>query len=154
MPKGKIAPPRQEMPLQDAKERSRNFNEVALGYTREHALLEASRCLSCKKPQCMEGCPVDVDIPDFIKFIQAEDFQSAINKIKEKNNLPAICGRVCPQESQCEKYCILGKKSQPVAIGRLERYAADWELAYGEVKSNSTPPTGKKVAVVAPVLPD
>lgn len=148
MPKGKITPERQEMPLQDAKARSRNFNEVALGYNEEQALLEASRCLTCKKPQCMEGCPVDVDIPDFIKFIQEKDFQSAINKIKEKNNLPAICGRVCPQENQCEKYCVLGKKSQPVAIGRLERFIADWEMEHGEVKSISVKPTGKKVAVV------
>ncbi len=148
MPKGKITAERQEMPLQDATERSHNFNEVALGYTREQALLEASRCLTCKKPQCIEGCPVDVDIPDFIKFIQAEDFQGAINKIKEKNNLPAICGRVCPQESQCEKHCILGKKSQPVAIGRLERFVADWEMICGQGKSTPITPTGKKVAVV------
>ena len=98
----------------------------------------------------MDGCPVDVDIPAFIKYIQEEtrDFQKAIDKIKEKNNLPAICGRVCPQESQCEKYCVLGKKSQPVAIGRLERFVADWEMAHGESKSNPVKPSGKKVAVV------
>lgn len=150
MSKGKITPPRQTMPVQDAEIRSRNFNEVALGYSEEQALLEASRCLTCKKPLCMEGCPVEVDIPLFIKFIQEEsrDFQKAINKIKEKNNLPAICGRVCPQESQCEKYCILGKKSQPVAIGRLERFVADWEMAHGESKANPVKPTGKRVAVV------
>ncbi|MEN6327425.1 MAG: NADPH-dependent glutamate synthase [Syntrophomonas sp.] len=146
--KGKITPDRQVMPLQDAIVRSHNFNEVSLGYTEEQALLEASRCLTCKKPKCMEGCPVDVDIPDFIKYIQEENFQKAISKIKEKNNLPAICGRVCPQESQCEKYCVVGKKSQPVAIGRLERFVADWEMAHGEVKSISIKPTGKKVAVV------
>jgi len=148
MSKGRIKPDRQEMPLQDAIERSKNFNEVSLGYTLEQALLEASRCLTCKKPQCIEGCPVDVEIPSFIKFIQEENFQSAINKIKEKNNLPAICGRVCPQENQCEKYCIIGKKSKPVAIGRLERFAADWEMKHGDTKSNIVEPTGKKIAVV------
>lgn len=148
VPKGKVTVERQEMPLQDAAERSHNFNEVSLGYTKEQALLEASRCLTCKKPQCIEGCPVDVDIPDFIKFIQEGDFQGAISKIKEKNNLPAICGRVCPQESQCEKHCILGKKSQPVAIGRLERFVADWEMICGQGKPASITPTGKKVAVV------
>ncbi len=150
MPKGKITPPRQTMPLQDAKIRSKNFSEVALGYTEEQALLEASRCLTCKKPLCMEGCPVEVDIPGFIKFIQEEnlDFQKAINKIKEKNNLPAICGRVCPQENQCEKHCVLGKKSQPVAIGRLERFVADWEMAHGDSQSHPIVPSGKKVAVV------
>jgi len=148
--KGKITADRQTMPLQDAKIRSRNFNEVSLGYTEEQALLEASRCLTCKKPLCMDGCPVDVDIPGFIKFVQAEnrDFQKAIDKVKEKNNLPAICGRVCPQESQCEKYCVLGKKSQPVAIGRLERFVADWEMAHGDSQSNPVKPSGRKVAVV------
>ncbi len=148
MSKGKIAPERQKMPLQDAIKRSHNFNEVALGYTEEQALLEASRCITCKKPLCIDGCPVDIDIPSFINLIQAKDFQGAINKIKEKNNLPAICGRVCPQESQCEKHCVLGKKSQPVAIGRLERFVADWEMASGEVKSICIKSTGKKVAVV------
>jgi hypothetical protein len=113
---------RQDMPIQDAKERKSNFNEVALGYSEEQALLEASRCLACKKPLCVDGCPVDIDIPAFIKFISEKEYQKAIEKIKEKNNLPAICGRVCPQESQCEKLCIVGKKDKPVAIGRLERF--------------------------------
>lgn len=150
MPKGKITPDRQEMPLQDAVARSKNFDEVALGYTEAQALLEASRCLDCKKPLCMEGCPVEVDIPGFIKYIKAEnkDFQKAIDKIKEKNNLPAICGRVCPQENQCEKHCVLGKKHQPVAIGRLERFAADWEMEHGKSKTTAIQATGKKVAVV------
>lgn len=150
MPKGKITPERQGMPLQDAAARSKNFNEVALGYTEAQALLEASRCLDCKKPLCMEGCPVEVDIPGFIHYIKSEnkDFQKAIDKIKEKNNLPAICGRVCPQENQCEKHCVLGKKYQPVAIGRLERFAADWEMEHGKSKTISVRPTGKKVAVV------
>lgn len=150
MPKAKITVDRQAMPLQDPIERSRNFNEVALGYTEEQAVLEASRCLTCKKPLCIDGCPVDVDIPEFIKYIKEErrDFQKAIDKIKEKNNLPAICGRVCPQENQCEKYCVLGKKSQPVAIGRLERFVADWEMQSGESKSVAINPTGKKVAIV------
>lgn len=148
MSKGRIAPERQEMPVQDARKRSRNFQEVALGYSQEQAVLEASRCLDCKKPLCMEGCPVEIEIPAFIKLIKEEKFQEAINKIKEKNNLPAICGRVCPQENQCEKYCVLGKKFKPVAIGRLERYVADWEMAQGEVKSTAVKPSGKKVAIV------
>ncbi len=148
MSQGKLVIERQEMPLQDPIERSRNFNEVSLGYSQEQALLEASRCLTCKKPQCMEGCPVDVEIPAFIKLIQEKDFQKAINKIKEKNNLPAICGRVCPQENQCEKHCVLGKKSKPVAIGRLERFVADWEMTNGDSQSSQIDPTGKKIAVV------
>src|SRR5665647_1035616 len=112
----KERPKRQEMPIQDAGDRVKNFTEVALGYTEEQALTEASRCLGCKKAECIEGCPVDVDIPDFIKLLKEKEFRKAIDKIKEKNNLPAICGRVCPQESQCEKLCILGKKFEPVAI--------------------------------------
>ncbi len=111
--------------------RVKNFNEVALGYTEEEALLEASRCLQCKKPRCVEGCPVDIDIPAFIAKINEKDYNAAISTIKEKNNLPAICGRVCPQETQCEETCILGRKQEPVAIGRLERFASDWELKHG-----------------------
>ncbi|MGE5405324.1 MAG: NADPH-dependent glutamate synthase [Candidatus Saccharibacteria bacterium] len=144
----KIAP-RQPMPAQDAKERVCNFTEVALGYTEEAAMIEASRCLNCKKQPCREGCPVEVDIPGFIDLIKKRDFSGAIAKIKEKNNLPAICGRVCPQESQCEKYCLLGKKNDSVAIGRLERFVADYEMAQGNAQTAATAsPTGKKVAVV------
>ena len=108
-----------------------NFNEVALGYTEEEALQEASRCLQCKRPRCIEGCPVEIDIPAFIAKIKEKEFSAAISIIKEKNNLPAICGRVCPQETQCEETCILGRKQEPVAIGRLERFASDWELEHG-----------------------
>ncbi len=144
----KVRPNRQPMPIQDAHDRIRNFNEVAIGYSEEQALLEASRCLDCKKPLCIDGCPVDVDIPGFIKLITQKEYQQAINKIKEKNNLPAICGRVCPQESQCEKLCILGKKALPVAIGRLERFVADWDLANGHNQAEKAAASGKKIAVV------
>ena len=139
---------RTPMPEQPAEERRKNFNEVALGYTKEDALAEASRCLSCKDPKCVEGCPVNVDIPGFIKLICEEDFSGAIEKIKGTNALPAICGRVCPQETQCEALCVLGKKGQPVAIGRLERFCADYERQQ-QVKIPEVPePTGKRIAVV------
>jgi len=141
--------PRQKMPEQDPKVRAKNFNEVPYGYPPEIAQLEASRCIQCKKPKCVEGCPVEIDIPGFIKLIYEGDFVGAARKLKERNSLPAICGRVCPQEDQCEKLCVLGKKDQPVAIGRLERFAADWERTKGEVfLPEKAPATGKKVAVV------
>ncbi len=119
------------MSEQPPEERVRNFNEVALGYTEEEALLEASRCLQCKKPRCVEGCPVEIDIPAFIAKIRDKDYSAAISVIKEKNNLPAICGRVCPQETQCEQVCVLAKRQDPVGIGRLERFASDWEMEHG-----------------------
>ncbi|WP_025324396.1 NADPH-dependent glutamate synthase [Deferrisoma camini] len=145
----KQRPPRTPMPEQDPKVRARNFDEVPLGYTPEMAQREASRCLKCKKPACRKGCPVEVFIPDFIAEIEAGNFQRAVDILKKKNSLPAVCGRVCPQENQCEAYCIVGKKSEPVAIGRLERFAADWERAQGDVKIPEIPPkTGKRVAVV------
>jgi len=141
--------PRQKMPEQDPRERIRNFNEVPYGYTEELACLEAQRCLQCKKPKCVEGCPVEVDIPGFIGLIRDGDYVGAARKIKEKNALPAVCGRVCPQEVQCEQRCVLGKKEEPVAIGRLERFAADYERERGEVAIPPVAPkTGKKVAVV------
>jgi glutamate synthase (NADPH/NADH) small chain len=137
------------MPEQDPKVRARNFMEVPFGYPPELAQLEASRCLQCKKPKCIEGCPVEIDIPAFIKLISDGDYVGAARKLKERNSLPAVCGRVCPQEDQCEKVCIVGKKDDPVAIGRLERFAADWERAKGEVfVPEKAPSTGKKVAVV------
>jgi len=137
------------MPRQDAKERVHNFNEVALGYSEEQAVEEAQRCLHCKKSPCIGGCPVEIEIPAFLKLIAERDFIGAIRKIKEKNSLPAICGRVCPQEDQCEAVCLLSKKGEPVAIGRLERFAADYEVAAGKVEAPERPPrTGKKVAVV------
>ncbi len=141
--------PRQPMPEQGPKVRARNFDEVPLGYSEETAMKEASRCLQCKNPTCMTGCPVEINIPAFISKIKEGDFQGAVSKIKETNALPAICGRVCPQEAQCEKFCILGKKGDPVAIGRLERFSADWERDQGEVPiPEKEPPTGKKVAVI------
>lgn len=141
--------PRQKMPEQEPKVRAKNFNEVPFGYTPELAQLESNRCLQCKKPKCIEGCPVEIDIPAFIKLINEGDFDGSARKLKERNSLPAVCGRVCPQEDQCEKVCIVGKKDQPVAIGRLERFAADWERTKGEVTiPEKAPSTGKKVAVV------
>lgn len=141
--------PRQPMPEQDPDIRRRNFDEVPTGYTPETAQLEAQRCIQCKKPSCVEGCPVSVDIPGFIKLIKDGDFTGAIRNLWSKNALPAVCGRVCPQEIQCEGVCILGKKGDPVAIGNLERFAADQERAHG---TGELPPkqksTGKKVAVV------
>jgi glutamate synthase (NADPH/NADH) small chain len=136
------------IPEQDPKERTKNFNEVAFGYDEESAVKEASRCLNCKKPSCVKGCPVEIDIPSFISFIKERKFGDAISKIKEKNSLPAICGRVCPQETQCEQLCILGKKGEPVAVGRLERFAADWERKKGVKLPLKTSATGKKIAVI------
>lgn len=126
MAKEKI--PRQVLRTRDHNERNRDFKEVALGFSEEEALLEAKRCLACKKKPCVAGCPVDVDIPDFIALIAKKDYRGAINKIKDKNNLPAICGRVCPQETQCEACCVLAGKDKPLAIGSLERFVADWEM--------------------------
>ena len=140
---------REPMPVQDPKIRIQNFDEVALGYSREQARREAARCLQCKKKPCVDGCPVEIDIPAFIARIKEGDFMGAIHKIKEKNNLPAVCGRVCPQEEQCEQVCVLEKKGQPIAIGRLERFAADYEFSQGDIRTPELPPkTGKRVAVI------
>ena len=140
---------RQIMPEQAPDIRAKNFEEVPLGLTPEAAIKEAQRCMQCKKPACVEGCPVEVDIPAFIKLIEEEKFVESIRKIWEKNALPAVCGRVCPQELQCEGKCIIGKKGEPVAIGNLERFVADKERISG---SGALPPkaapSGKKVAVV------
>ncbi|QJT10933.1 NADPH-dependent glutamate synthase [Oceanidesulfovibrio marinus] len=125
----KPAAPRVDMPTQPPQERITNFMEVALGYTQEQAMAEAARCLQCKKPACVKGCPVEVPIKDFIGFLQKGDVPGAYEAIKSTNSLPAVCGRVCPQEVQCEGACILGKKGEPVAIGRLERYTADTYMA-------------------------
>lgn len=141
--------PRQPMPEQKPEERIHNFNEVPFGYTEESARVEASRCIQCKKPLCIAGCPVEIDIPAFIQLIVDGDHAAAARKIKETNALPAICGRVCPQEDQCEAVCVLGKKQEPVAIGRLERFVADWEREHGLVRVPERPPaTGHKVAVI------
>jgi glutamate synthase (NADPH/NADH) small chain len=139
---------RQIMPKQEPNIRKHNFEEVALGFTEEQALNEASRCLNCKKPLCVQGCPVEVDIPSFIWLIKARDFSGAVAKIKEKNSLPAICGRVCPQETQCEIQCILGKKSEPVAIGSLERFAADHQPP----RAGSNPGFIQKTAFKAAII--
>ncbi len=141
--------PRQPMPQQDPKERINNFNEVPLGYSAKAAQIEASRCIQCKKPHCIKGCPVEIDIPLFLKHIKEGNLKDSARTMKKKNILPAICGRVCPQEDQCEKVCVIGIKQKPVAIGRLERFIADWERDLGEVEiPEIAPPTGKKVAVV------
>ncbi|WP_303841361.1 NADPH-dependent glutamate synthase [Selenomonas ruminantium] len=138
-----------EMPVQDPQVRAHNFDEVALGYDEETAVAEAERCLHCKVPQCRKGCPVSVDIPEFIGKIKKRDFDGAIEKIKEANALPAVCGRVCPQENQCEKYCVLAKKGESVGIGRLERYAADRYMAKNEeVKPIEYAADAQKVAVI------
>jgi len=145
----KARTPRQKMPHQPPDVRRGNFDEVALGYDDETAVLEASRCLNCKNKPCVAGCPVEIDIPGFISRICERDVAGAIGIIKEANCLPAICGRVCPQEAQCEVVCVLGKKSEPVAIGRLERYAADWESEHGAAaRIEQAPPTGRRAAVV------
>ena len=137
------------MPEQDPDVRRRNFMEVPLGLSEEMAITEAKRCLQCKKPACVEGCPVSVAIPEFIKYIADGNFSAATKKLWERNALPAVCGRVCPQEEQCEGRCILGKKDKPVAIGYLERFAADWERknGTGEVPAVAEK-TGKTVAVI------
>jgi len=128
--------------------RVHNFDEVPLGYTPEEAMEEAARCLGCKKAPCIQGCPVGVDIPTFIRQVKEGDFRGAVRTIKATNNLPAICGRVCPQETQCQGVCTLGRKFEPVAIGRLERFVADWERAQGVEIPEVGAPTGFRVAVI------
>ncbi|MCL4874943.1 NADPH-dependent glutamate synthase [bacterium] len=141
--------PKQPMAEQDPKERVGNFYEVPYGYTPEQAMEEARRCIQCKKPLCVGGCPVNIDIPWFLRLLAEGKFVEAARKIKETNGLPAVCGRVCPQEDQCEKVCVIGKKNEPVSIGRLERFAADYEREHGEVTIPQIPSwSGKKVAVV------
>lgn len=143
-----MSPDKVKMPEQAPDIRNRNFEEVALGYTKEMAVQEAGRCLQCKNRPCVEGCPVNVQIPDFIKLINEGDFEGAYRKIAETNNLPAICGRVCPQETQCERYCVRGRKGEPVAIGRLERFAADWHMEHEKEEKKNIAKNGRKVAVI------
>ena len=140
--------PQMEMPKQAVEQRVHNFDEVALGYIEELALMEAGRCLNCPKPQCKKGCPVEVPIPEFIQLIKEHKFAEAAKKLKEKNALPAVCGRVCPQEEQCQKFCVLGIRGDPVGIGRLERYASDWERLNSKLESQAITQNGGKVAVV------
>jgi glutamate synthase (NADPH/NADH) small chain len=136
------------MPKQTPEERARNFREVAIGYSEEQALAEAERCLQCREAPCIKGCPVEVDIPAFIKLIKERGYGEAAKKIKEKNSLPAVCGRVCPQEEQCQAKCTVGRIGEPTSIGRLERFVADWERQHGYEIPQKSPITGKKVAVV------
>jgi glutamate synthase (NADPH/NADH) small chain len=136
------------MPKQDAKRRAHNFDEVALGYTEEQCVAEAERCLQCRDAPCVKGCPVEVNIPEFTKMVREHRFSDAIEKIKEKNSLPAICGRVCPQEEQCQANCTLKKIGDPVSVGRLERFVADWERERACKLPPRAGPTGKKVAIV------
>ena len=138
-----------EMPSQDPNVRNKNFLEVALGYTEEQALDEAARCLNCKNHPCVSGCPVQVKIPEFIKKITEKDYEGAYQVIHQTSSLPAVCGRVCPQESQCEMHCVRGKKGEPVAIGRLERFVADYAREHGYTgKQETAEPNGKRVAIV------
>jgi glutamate synthase (NADPH/NADH) small chain len=142
---------RQDMPCQDAGARAKNFNEVALGLAEQAVRLEAYRCIYCKEPECVSGCPVNIDIPGFLHLVENGDFRGALRVLKADNLLPAICGRVCPQEEQCEVKCKVGKGKggRPVAIGRVERFLADWEREHGATESPEiATPTGKKVAVV------
>lgn len=146
MPNMKI--PRTDMPQQEPAVRAKNFLEVATGYTMQMALDEASRCLHCKHKPCVNGCPVNINIPDFIKMITEENFEGAYQVISESSSLPAVCGRVCPQESQCESKCVRGIKTEPVAIGRLERFVADYHNEHSTEKIQKPESNGHKVAVI------
>ena len=144
----KISPFKEKMPVQDPLVRARNFEEVALGYTEEQARAEAARCLHCKTMPCVEGCPVNIRIPDFIARMREGDWEGAYNIISESSSLPAVCGRVCPQETQCESKCTLGRTMEPVGIGRLERFAADRHNENGNAVTVKPEPNGHRVAVV------
>ena len=143
-----LSPTKNPIPEQEPNVRNKNFDEVALGYTVELALDEANRCLQCRRPQCVTGCPVNVKIPDFIKLITQQDFKGAYHKILEDSSLPAICGRVCPQENQCESKCVRGIKGEPVGIGRLERFVADWVMQNADEMPEKPERNGHRVAVV------
>ena len=143
-----LDPKKHEMPVQDPRVRAHNFNEVALGYTHEVAIAEAKRCLNCKNKPCVEGCPVNIAIPDFIACLKNDDVEGAYKVINRTSSFPAVCGRVCPQERQCESRCTMGIKFEPVGIGRLERYVADWHNANSKEKPQKAAPNGHKVAVV------
>ncbi len=148
MAKRNMSPVKVEMPAQDPKARAKNFEEVTYGYTEEMALEEAARCLQCKHKPCMNGCPVMVKIPEFIHLITEKDYEGAYQKILETNVLPAVCGRVCPQENQCELLCVRGIKHEPVAIGRLERFVADYHREHTEAVAHNYQRNGHKVAIV------
>lgn len=141
--------PRQEMPKQDPEERVNNFDEVPLGFTMDLAVAEANRCIQCRRPACVTGCPVQVRIPEFIKALREGELEEAADILKDTNSLPAICGRVCPQETQCEEKCVLGRRDEPVAVGRLERFVADWEREHLESDERELQETnGKGIAVI------
>lgn len=143
-----MTPKKTPMPLQDPAARARNFEEVALGYSEEEAVAEANRCLGCKNMPCVGGCPVNIRIPEFIAKVRERDFEGAYQMIAESSSLPAVCGRVCPQETQCESKCVRGVKGEPVGIGRLERFVADRHREQAEKGALAAAPTGKKVAIV------
>ena len=143
-----IEPKKHEMPVQDPLVRAHNFNEVALGYSHEVALAEAQRCLNCRNRPCVEGCPVNIAIPDFIACLKKDDIEGAYRVINSSSSFPAVCGRVCPQERQCESKCTMGIKFEPVGIGRLERFVADWHNANSKELPQKAPSNGHKVAVV------
>lgn len=136
------------MPTQDPEVRSHNFEEVALGYTLEQAVDEANRCLNCKNKPCVGGCPVAIDIPAFIAKIKEQDMEGAYEILSQSSSLPAVCGRVCPQETQCESKCVRGIKGEPVAIGRLERFVADYHMQHSKTEIKAPESNGKKVAVI------
>ncbi len=143
-----MSPKRNPMPTQDARERAHNFNEVALGYSEEAAINEAFRCLNCKNMPCVDGCPVKIRIPEFIAAVRGGDFEGAYKIITETSSLPAVCGRVCPQETQCESKCVRGLKGESVGIGRLERFVADWHNIFGDGNVSAPKPNGHRVAVI------
>ena len=143
-----LNPVRVPIAEQDPKVRAHNFEEVCLGYTEEEAVLEAGRCLNCKKPQCVEGCPVNINIPGFIAHLKNKEFEEAAKEIAKFSALPAVCGRVCPQEKQCEARCVVGKKGDAVSIGKLERFTADYAKEHGFKVAEPGKPNGKKIAVI------
>ncbi|MBQ1508240.1 MAG: hypothetical protein IIZ47_02355, partial [Erysipelotrichaceae bacterium] len=143
-----IDPKKHEMPTQDPQVRAHNFSEVALGYSEETAIAEANRCLNCKNRPCVAGCPVNIQIPEFISRVKVGDFEGAYQIISQTSSLPAVCGRVCPQETQCESKCTLGIRFEPVGIGRLERYVADYHNSLTDVEVAVPESNGHKVAVV------
>ena len=143
-----LDPKKHEMPVQDPQVRAHNFSEVALGYTHEIALAEAARCLDCRNKPCVEGCPVNIDIPGFIRALKKDDIEGAYEVINKSSSLPAVCGRVCPQETQCESKCTMGIKFEPVGIGRLERFVADWHNENSKEEPKKPASNGHKVAIV------
>ena len=147
-----MSPKKAEMPTQPPEERKHNFREVALGYSAETAVEEATRCLNCKHKPCVSGCPVHIDIPAFIKEVREGDFGKAYEIITRTSSLPAVCGRVCPQETQCEARCVRGKNGDPVGIGRLERFVADWHNAQEDIVIEKPASNGHKVAALQPDL--